>query len=185
MFTFSEENPLNPCPLTFTVLSLLSCLLLFPYQIHAQDPISIDIKTSFGGKVELAPVEVGAAICLNRSNWANVTEVGEDYSLWLKEYERIKDGRDTRAELTAELRTPAFLRSGSLVASRQVTATFRPQSDGMALPDTLNWSQEDFEAVRTAIAGELSESASDLKREALVVGATICQAARSLADRAR
>lgn len=185
VFTFSEENPLSRPPLTFAFLSLCLCVLLFPYPLHAQDPVSIDIKTSFGGKVEFAPVEVGASICLNRSEWANVTEVGEDYSLWLKEYERIKDGTDTRAELTVELRTPAFLRSGSLISSQHVTATFHPQSDGMPLPNTLNWNQEDFEAIREAIAGELSESASDLKHEALIVGGTVCQAARSLVDQAR
>lgn len=143
------------------------------------------MKTTTGGKIDLAPVEVGTTVCLNQSDWANVSEIGEDYSLWLKSYERIKRGEDTEARLTIELRTPAFLRSGSLITSRTVTTTFRTTSDGMVVPDTLHWNREDLNAVREAIGGELSESASDLKREALIVGTATCEAARSLVEQTR
>jgi len=166
-------------------LCVFALLLDLPVESYAQNRAAIDVKTSFSGKVEFAPVEVGTTVCLNQSDWATVTEVGEDYSLWLKEYERIKEGNETRAEITLELRTPAFLRSGSLIETRQVTATFRTQSDGMPLPDTLHWDREDLKALREAIAGELSESANDLKLEALIVGGRVCQAARSLVEQAR
>lgn len=172
-----EELPL--------LLSLCILLLLLPAQIHAQDRVAIDVKTTTGGKIDLAPVEVGTTVCLNQSDWANVSEIGEDYSLWLKSYERIKRGEDTEARLTIELRTPAFLRSGSLITSRTVTTTFRTTSDGMVVPDTLHWNREDLNAVREAIGGELSESASDLKREALIVGTATCEAARSLVEQTR
>jgi hypothetical protein len=160
-------------------------LLTFSTQIHAQDHVVIDVKTSVSGKVDLAPVEIGTTVCLSQSDWADVSEVGEDYSLWLKNYERIKRGKDTEAELSVELRTPAFLRSGSLVATRTVTTTFRKTADGMVLPDTLHWDREDLNAVRKAIAGELSESATDLRREALFVGTAVCERARSLIEQAR
>lgn len=97
----------------FLLLSLwVFILLTFSTQIHAQDHIVIDVKTSVSGKVDLAPVEIGTTVCLSQSDWADVSEVGEDYSLWLKNYERIKRGKDTEAELSVELRTPAFLWSG-------------------------------------------------------------------------
>jgi hypothetical protein len=168
------------------LLSLCIFLLfLLPPQIYAQDRVAIDVKTTTGGKIDLAPVEVGMTVCLNQSDWANVSEIGEDYSLWLKSYERIKKGENTEARLTLELRTPAFLRSGSLIISRTVATTFRTTSDGMVVPDTLHWNQEDLNAVREAIGEEIYESASDLKREALIVGTATCEAARSLVEQTR
>jgi hypothetical protein len=160
-------------------------LFLLPPQIYAQDRVAIDVKTTTGGKIDLAPVEVGTTVCLNQSDWANVSEIGEDYSLWLKSYERIKKGENTEARLTLELRTPAFLRSGSLITSRTAATNFRTTSDGMVVPDTLHWNQEDLNAVREAIGEELYESASDLKREALIVGTATYEEARSLVEQTR
>lgn len=190
-----EAPPREPVPSKFTcrapeeiplLLSLcILLLLLLPPQIYAQERVAIDVKTTTGGKIDLAPVEVGTTVCLTQSDWAEVSEVGEDYSLWLQNYERMKDGENTRAELAVELRTPAFLRSGSLIATRTVTTTFQKTSDGMVVPDTLHWNQEDLNAVREAIGGELSEAASDLKREALIVGTATCEAARSLVEQTR
>lgn len=166
-------------------LSLCILLLLHPAQIHAQDPVAIDVKTTMDGKTDLAPVEVGTTVCLNQSDWATVNEIGEDHSLWLKSYKRIKKRENTEARLTIELRTPAFLRSGSFITSRTVATTFRTTPDGMVVPDTLHWNREDLNAVWEAIGGELSESANDLRREALIVGAAVCESARSLVEQTR
>jgi len=168
------------------LILIWGCLTLArPGPTQAQDRIAFDVKINLSEKVDLAPVEVGTTICLTQSDWANVRETGEEYSLWLKEYERIKEGKDTRAKLTVELRTPALLRSGRLIATRQFMTAFRTRADGMNLPDTLRWNQEDLNAMRKAITDELSESAAKIRREALSVGTAVCTAAQSMVEEAR
>lgn len=150
----------------------------------AQDQVAIDVKTPLESKTELAPAKAGAAMCLHRSEWATISEVGEDYSLWLKEYERVKDGRDTRAELTIELRSPALLRSGSLIASQQVRARYRAGTNEVNIPDSLRWRQKDITALWESIKDEFSESTAKIRREAFAVGTAVCTTARSMIRRA-
>jgi len=166
----------------------LACAVLDPgaaSEAIAQEQVVIDVKTPLDSKIVLAPAKAGAAICLHRSEWAAVSEAGEEYSLWLKHYERIKEGRDTRAEFTVELRTPALLRTGSLIARRQIRTRYRAGTNQLSVPDSLRWRRRDITALWEAINDELSESASKIRREAFAVGTAVCTTARSMIQKAR
>lgn len=164
-------------------LGLAGLLFFLAFPAHAQEPVAIDVKTAATAKADVAPAEVGTTVCLVQSEWATVREVGEDYSLWLKRYERIKEGQDVRVEMDVELRTPAMIRSGSLIAERPVSAVL--PGPGEEPSPSLRKRLDDFEAFRKALTGKLADAADAVRTEAMTLGPCICQAARSMVDEAR
>lgn len=163
---------------------MLAVLIFLLGVVHlsafAQAPPALDVKTAVTQKADFGPAEVGTTVCLANVEWAQVQEFGADYSLWLKNYERIKEGQDVRIEMDVQLRTAATLRSGSRLAERHVSAILH--SPGADPPPSQRRRLDDFEDFRKALSEKLSEAAGTMKVEATVLGPCICRAARSMLE---
>lgn len=72
---------------------------------------------------------LGTRAFLQEASWARLTEFGEDYAVWLTDYERIKNGGRITVRLRVEVRTPSLLALGSLLERREIHATFQAQDE--------------------------------------------------------
>jgi len=140
-------------------LSIL--LLLLPLLAIGGDKIAIDIKVPLTETADLIPAQAGATLFLMRSDWALVTELGEDVAVWLTDYERKKNFIGQQViSLSMEIREPSSLRIGNLIEKERVTVRY--------------WhSEKDSEKYNQQILNELDHTSKELKVEAYHLGKKI------------
>ena len=148
---------------------LIALFLAFGNQTYCKDRVLFDIKSKHSEKVDLSPIKTGATLLLLQSDWAGIAEVGEDYSLWLKDSElKIVKGR-ILIKLRVELRTPALFRSGSLIKSENIEFSFKPVD---------KW--EDITSASKAIKQELENVSEEILIEATLGGEEVVKVARKM-----
>jgi len=142
-------------------------LLLLPIVSLADDKIVIDLKVSLVETADLAPAQTGASIYLLRSDWAAVSEVGEDVAVWLTGYERKKNliGQQV-ISLSMEIREPTSFRTGNLLKKQKITVRY--------------WlSSQESDKYNRQILNELDDISNELKMEAYHLGKKIESSLRS------
>jgi hypothetical protein len=132
-------------------------------------PVALDVKSRAAEKADLAATKTGTLACLRRTGWARITEVGEDYSVLLTQYRREADAGGVRVSLVVELRTPAMLRSGTLLGSRPIVVW---------LPTDL--APAPAGSLASVVRQELERESDEFRREAAVVGERVADAVREL-----
>ena len=142
----------------YIIIIILAYLFLIQ-PIFGQSKVLFDVKTKRAEKMDLLPIKTATVILLLKSDWASVVEIGEDYSLWLKEYERKKVGDIISVKFCVELRTPAMLRSGSLLQSEKIEFSFKSIDE---------WNE--VTTVREAIKQELKNFSGEIQTEAILGG---------------
>ena len=128
-----------------------------------------DVKTKFAEKTDLMAAKLGTIIFIINSDWAGIKEIGEDYSLWLKNYKRKKEKDTIYVSLDVEIRTPAMFRSGSLLESRKIEVHFKAE-------DT--W--QGVKSIIDSVEQEMKNTSQELKKEALFVGEKVIKVVREL-----
>jgi len=83
----------------------------------------IDLKTPAGDKEKLKLAKAGLGAYLRQAEWAKVVNVGEDYSVWIKDLKRKFTGNILHFDVTLEVRTTADVGSGALLNSRMIRDT--------------------------------------------------------------
>ncbi len=83
--------------------------------------IKMDVKTPFQEKKNISHIKQAVLEFINRSNLFENIEFGEDYSLWLLNYERNIKQKDVFVELDVELRTPAMITRGNLIQKKHIS----------------------------------------------------------------
>jgi hypothetical protein len=91
--------------------------------VNDPDPVGyykLDVKTTFTNKFTATGLKNGhiAYMRLNGSKWCVDKEVGEDYSFWIKDVRTTDIGDSTVLSFNLELRTPAMVTDGNLIAAR-------------------------------------------------------------------
>jgi len=142
------------------VILVLSSSILFTSEINAKT--YFDIKTKLSEKTDLMAAKAGTMIFIMASDWAGIKEVGEDYSLWLKNYKKKIENSTITIEFDIEIRTAALLRSGSLLAEDKVKISFKSEED---------W--HGVESITKAIEMEMKNKSREIKKEALFIGAEV------------
>lgn len=89
--------------------------------------VAFDIKTTLEEKADLTAVKHAVIEAVESAEWAEVTEVGEDYSLWITGARRWQRGNQRHGAVVLELRTPAMLSRGEYVNRRQIRFQFDRQ----------------------------------------------------------
>ena len=123
------------------------------------DIVYLDIKTKHEEKFDLLPAKIAVSYFITQSKWAKLREVGEDYSVWLTNYQREKIDDTIYISLEIEIRTPAMIRSGSLLKKKRIRTSITAQDD---------WS--DVNNIRDAIEREIENSSKEIQEEAIIVG---------------
>lgn len=82
--------------------------------------IKIDLKTPIDDKEKLKLAKSGLGAYLRQVEWAKVVNVGEDYSVWIKNLKRRFKGNVLHFEVDLELKTTADLGSGKLIDARHI-----------------------------------------------------------------
>jgi hypothetical protein len=104
----------------FAIFIFLS--LLFQSASYCQ--IAFDIKTSFKEKSMLRFVKLAVINNIQNSDWATVKEIGEDYSLWLTNFERNSIGDSIEAQFDIDVRTPAMFSQGKPITNRHIILVY-------------------------------------------------------------
>lgn len=101
-----------------TILFLIALCIRSPFALAQQ--YAFDVKTQLAEKKDLQIVKQGVLLAIREAPWAQDTEVGEDYSLWITNLNRVQEGDSMYLTVDIELRTPAMLTRGTFIASRRV-----------------------------------------------------------------
>jgi len=101
-----------------TILQLLYAISLLACISTAQ--LKIDLKTPLEDKEKLKLAKAGLGAFLRQAEWAQVVNVGEDYSVWIKNLKRKFKGNVLHFELDLEVKTAADLTSGKLLSARHI-----------------------------------------------------------------
>lgn len=103
--------------------------------------VKIDLKTSFAEKQELTYIKAAAKSALNGCNMFVIREIGEDYSLWIKEPRERLTEKGLVVELRLELRTAAAFTNGRLLNERLIAFVLERDRDYSCM-DTLGITAE-------------------------------------------
>ncbi len=101
------------------VSKIIVAALIFSAVACAQ--VKIDLKTSVEDKEKLKLAKAGLGAYLRQTEWAQVVNFGEDYSVWIKRLKRRFKGNMLHFEVDLELRTTADVTSGKLLAARHTS----------------------------------------------------------------
>jgi hypothetical protein len=111
-------------PLITVLLSVLFLSCSNPVEvIDDPDPIGhyeIDVKTTWLNKYTATGLKNGhiSYMRLRGTAWCTDKEVGEDHSFWIKDVRSTDIGDSTVLTFNLELRTPAMVTEGTLIAGR-------------------------------------------------------------------
>lgn len=154
-----------------TFVAVLILLCSSPDTTSGQGRVAIDVKTKYGEKTDIAVTKAGSITLLRRSDWADVQEVGETYSLWLKNYTKASENGSVRVTLDVELRTPSMFRSGKLLDTRRIEVTydFREERSDPVFDESLG--------------REIRNASREARAEAWAVGKEVVKAARYMVER--
>ena len=114
---------------TLFLVSFLAVALLIPTRVSSQEtdsvlsPIKLDIKTALDQKEKLKLAKAGLKAYLKQSDWAEVVNLSEDYSVWLSQLRRKLKGNIIMIQMDIELRTPATLDKGKFIDKRHIVDT--------------------------------------------------------------
>ncbi len=89
----------------------------------ASVPIKLDIKTALAVKEKSKLAKAGLIAYLKQSDWAEVVNFGEKYSVWIENFRRKLRGNTIQFQLDLELRTQADLGIGRLLVTRHIADT--------------------------------------------------------------
>lgn len=103
---------------------------------HSEASTKIDLKTKIDNKSKDYQAVKAGIIAMIKEDiaWIQLVEVGEKYSLWVKDLNMGNAPNNplmNRIKFTLELRTPAMLGDGKLISSKAVQIDFKA---GEALP---------------------------------------------------
>lgn len=133
------------------------------------------LKTTFEEKPDLAVIKQAVLKMLEDTHWAEIKNVGEDFSLWLHSLNRSFVGEDSViTRLIVELRTPAMLSNGTYIDSRMVTVGFNSND----MPMSHGAEMESFVGTQLASLGSLAKltplvATSFAPRSEVIIGAVI------------
>jgi len=95
----------------------------------AQKVIYVDVKTPLLQKAELTVPKAGTIFFIEQSREFGLREAGEDYSLWLMDYQANQEGNRVTIRLKVELRTPAMFRQGKILAQKDIQIEYKTDVD--------------------------------------------------------
>lgn len=93
--------------------------------ISAQNgKIFFDVKTKWAEKTELTHIKNMLDYLILQTDWASVTEIGEEYELWLLDYSKTQDENVFTVKLDLEIRKPKSIGKGELVICKNIDEKF-------------------------------------------------------------
>ncbi|MFP4544109.1 MAG: hypothetical protein ACLFQU_07725 [Candidatus Kapaibacterium sp.] len=99
------------------------------------DPVNyylFDVKTEFSEKMDVTGAKNGLMAYIDKSEWADNQETGENYSVWIKNCTREINDTKITVEFDFELRTAAMFTHGDLIKSKRIKVKY----------DNKDWEEE-------------------------------------------
>jgi hypothetical protein len=152
----------------FNIIILLGVLYT---TLPAQDKIYFDIKTESNQKLKMLPIEVGIMFYFMRSDWAGTLELGEDFTLWIINYQKFQSGDLVYVNYIVELRYPSLFRAKELILAKKVNLQYNPNEIEVAEASLLS-----------AIQRKVNILNDDVYREISVVGQATLEVARKMME---
>jgi hypothetical protein len=114
--------------LAFKYLILVFVLILNS-QPAAQGKIFFNVKTKLIEKAKLTHIKNATEYKLLKTEWSGVTELGQEYDLWLKNYRKTESGNNISVRLDIEIRRPGYLKAGELIFTKEIEVSFDVHKD--------------------------------------------------------
>lgn len=144
----------------FLVVTLLTSSLLV-----AQGKVFFDVKTKWAEKSKMTHIKTMFSYKLLNSDWANVTEVGEEYQIWLKNYRKVQDDNVFTTTIDLEIRRPKLLGEGELVEKREVKVVFVTGIDNRRVDTHFELAEKILGHISEELKMEATEVSERLYRE--------------------
>jgi len=88
--------------------------------------IRLDVKTSYIEKANITEAKNGCINYLNQIPSVMIAETGEDYSIWIRDYDSKINNNNVIITADLQIRTPSFIRDGRLLKEHKVRITYNP-----------------------------------------------------------
>jgi hypothetical protein len=163
-----KEMTMKKYLLAFLII-MLGSGFLFP-----DSEVKLDVKTRFKEKFELKGVKWGVIYFLKKNGY-NVVEVGEDYAVWLVDFEEErKDPDQYTLKLTVNISPPSLFRQKKTIASADVEVKYTFDPKELNVDDT-------------GFPGFIKEKVENIKKKeqvrAFFVGHAVANKVKELLDR--
>jgi hypothetical protein len=96
--------------------------VVFSSSVLAQ--VLIDVKTKFSEKKELHFLKLALMTSLDTTGWARTSEIGEHFSVWLKNYRSWGSGDSICSECDLEIHPPSLLTEGECLNASHLLVGF-------------------------------------------------------------
>ncbi|MGA9118219.1 MAG: hypothetical protein WB699_02535 [Bacteroidota bacterium] len=104
------------------ILLVISCVVALACSSFSQ--VLIDVKTRYTEKKELHFIKLALMTSLDTSGWARTTEIGEHFSLWLKNYSNHASGDSLWSGCDLEFHPPAMIVGGECLRFKHLEVAF-------------------------------------------------------------
>ncbi len=84
----------------------------------------IDVKTNLWDKLNETGTKNGTICYINNSDWGKKVEIGEDYSLWIKDLSRTPEDSLIHVSINLELQEPSLLLEGYVYKKKHFEITY-------------------------------------------------------------
>lgn len=110
--------------------SLFKCNNFVPMEERYPKKVyELDVKTKLIDKYNETGIKYGTIAYLNNKPWSKVVELGENYSVWIKDLVRNeKEAPIITVEFTLELQEPALALEGKTFKKKKFTITYEADS---------------------------------------------------------
>lgn len=99
-------------------------VLLFALVQNVNAQVYLDVKTTSEEKYDLTVYKHGLIQALEATEWAGIADVGENYSVWLYNFRRVRTEDSIYAAIDINLRTPAMFSRGEFIAAATITVRY-------------------------------------------------------------
>ena len=127
-----------------SIYRLLLVILFSLTGLVAEERIYFDIKTDIKDKIKLLPIELGTIFMFSQSDWGGVLEIGEDYGLYLRNYQRKKTSSAIYLKMVVELRSPGGWKAGKVLRSQELHLKIKRENTNSSLTDFYNFIKSGF-----------------------------------------
>ena len=120
---------MNPFLSKTKIVYVVFMMFILIINSFAQTKIFFDVKTKLFEKPKLTYIKNAVDLLILESDWASVTEVGENYALWIRNYKKQEDESSVTVNLDIEIREPRSWAEGKLLDSEHIKVIFGYQED--------------------------------------------------------
>jgi hypothetical protein len=102
---------------------LIITILLLAAAVTPAEEIVLDLKTPLKEKGKFLALQAGALYYLNTNGYKTL-EIGEDYAVWLKDYQKTVEGNQITISFTCKITAPCGWREKKALTEERISLSY-------------------------------------------------------------